>query len=41
VVDNPVFSVRRVLPSAAALARSTAAIHEIIGGWFYRVMDWA
>jgi len=41
VVDDPVFSVRRFLPSASALGRSTAALHEIIGGWFYRVMGWA
>ena len=39
-VADPAFSVRRFLPSAGALSRSTSAIHEIVGGWFYRVMGW-
>lgn len=41
VVEDPAFSIRRFVPNASALARSSEAVHEIVGGWFYRVMGWA
>lgn len=41
VVRNPAFSIRHYLPSASALARSSEAVHEIVGRWFYRAMGWA
>jgi len=37
VTRQPAWSIRRLLPSAGALSRSTAAIHEIVGLWVYRV----
>ena len=40
VVRDPAFSIRHYLPSASALARSSKAVHEIAGFWFYRVMGW-
>ena len=39
-VADPAFSVRRYMPNASALSRSTSAIHEIVGAWFYRVVGW-
>jgi len=41
VTDNPGFTVRRYLPSASALSRSTTAIHELVGYWVYRFIGWA
>ncbi|MBB1472223.1 YdcF family protein [Luteimonas sp. MC1782] len=35
------FRVRRLLPSASALSRSTWAIHEHIGLAYYRIRGWA
>lgn len=38
-VDNPVFTIRRILPSAEALWDSTRVIHEVVGGWWYSVQN--
>ena len=40
VGENPPRGLRRVLPSATALGESTAAVHEYVGYWFYRVRGW-
>jgi len=40
-VEDPAFSVRRLMPSVSALSRSTAVIHEIVGSWFYHLMRWS
>ena len=39
VVREPVFSIRRILPSAEALQNSTDAIHEVVGGWWYSLRE--
>jgi len=41
VADNPGFTIRRFLPSASGLSRSTRAVHELIGYWYYRIRGWA
>lgn len=41
VFEQPGFRVRRLLPSASALSRSTRAVHEFIGILYYRLRDWA
>jgi uncharacterized SAM-binding protein YcdF (DUF218 family) len=40
VGPDPVRRLRRYLPSANALAGSTAAVHEYVGYWFYRLRGW-
>lgn len=39
VDDRPV-DPRRYLPGAGGLARSTSAVHEIVGVWYYRLRGW-
>ncbi|WP_187265828.1 YdcF family protein [Alkalisalibacterium limincola] len=41
VSDEPEFRLRRLLPSADALSRSTRAMHEHIGLAYYRIRGWA
>lgn len=36
----PGFSIRRYIPSASALSRSTRAIHELVGLAYYRSRGW-
>lgn len=40
VEPDPVQRLRRYLPSVEALSESTAAMHEYVGYWFYRVRGW-
>lgn len=40
VGPDPVQRLRRYLPSVNALAGSTAAVHEMVGYWFYRLRGW-
>jgi len=40
IVDDRPFDPRRYLPSAGGLERSTRAVHEIVGGWYYRMRGW-
>jgi uncharacterized SAM-binding protein YcdF (DUF218 family) len=40
-MEDPVFSLRRFMPNAAALSKSTGAMHEWVGLWFYRLSGWA
>jgi len=37
---KPPFTLRRILPSASALGRSTRAIHEWVGLAYYRLRGW-
>ena len=38
--QRPPFTLRRLLPSASGLGRSTRAIHEYVGHWVYRLRGW-
>ena len=40
VGPDPVPRLRRYLPSVGALGGSTAAVHEYVGYWFYRLREW-
>ena len=40
VGPDPVPRLRRYLPSANALVGSTAAVHEVVGYWVYRMRGW-
>ena len=40
VAPGAKFSLRRFLPSAGGLGGSTAAVHEYVGFWFYRLRGW-
>jgi uncharacterized SAM-binding protein YcdF (DUF218 family) len=40
VESEPVFRLRRFLPSARYLDSSTDAVHEYVGYWFYRLRGW-
>lgn len=33
-------SIRRFIPNAQSLSRSTTAVHEYVGFWFYRARGW-
>ncbi len=40
IVEDRPFDPRRYLPGAGGLARSTRAVHEIVGMWYYRLRGW-
>lgn len=39
--EEPGFRLRRLLPSVGALSRSTRALHEHLGLFYYRIRGWA